>query len=455
MAEMSTHESGDGEGGQGGSQGLGSLSMTNALSTLTDPIDAANQIADRIASQSQATPDLLMVFASVYHARRMGMIADTLRDRLCSKHMLGLTASGVMNACSSIESGPGLAVMACRFPGVRINPFWIEHLSPRESTEQRAARLSECIGASDDMRAALFFADPYSVPMVNLVPALSAARMQVVSPSGRVDHIGAILGAMASGGTRPKTNTLLLDGEVRHEGAMGVTLSGGNLQVDTVVSQGCRPIGSLMVITKARGNLILELGGRTAVESIRQIVRSLNESDKELLANGLLIGRVIDETKSHFGRGDFLIRNVIGGDDTTGAVAVADLVHAGQTVQLHLHDAQTAKEDLSLLLDGQRLYSKPAGALVISCTGRAGDFFDEPSYDAETVCNAFEPKPDGANLAKAGKEVDPNAGIPLSGVFAAGEIGPIDDEIFQHGHTAVVGLFREREIINDINAPQR
>ncbi len=439
---MSSGSPSDSNPSSGASNNATGLQMVNALSMLPDPIDAAHQVADQIWKQLDGSPDLLMVFVSVHHARTMGMIADTLRDRIGSTHMLGTTASGVMCGVSLIENSPVISAMACRFPDVAIKPFWIDHLSPRESMDQRAAKLSECIGASEEMRATLFFADPFSVPMVNLVPALSASRVQVVSDSGRVDHIGTIIGAMASAGNKPKRNALLLDGEIRNEGAMGVTLS-GNLQVDTVVSQGCRPIGTPMVITKARGNLILELAGERAIDVIRETVRGLNEDDKELLGNGMVIGRVINEQKSHFGRGDFLIRNVMGGDETSGAVAIADLVHAGQTVQLHLHDAKTAKEDLSLLLDGQRLYSKPAGAMLISCTGRGGGFFDEPGYDALAVSRAFEQKPDGANMAKAGTEVDPSAGIPLIGMQAAGEIGPIDGVTFQHGHTAVVGLFRE------------
>jgi len=423
---------------------LDSIKMVTALSTREDPIDAALQVSDRIKQQLGSAPDLLMVFVSIHHARKMGMIADTLRDRLSSTHMLGVTASGVMSNANVIEDGPALSVLACRFPGVGINPFWIDHLSPRESMEERAAKLSDCIGATEDMRAAFFFADPFSVPLVNLIPALSASRVQVVANSGRVDHIGTIIGGMASAGNAPNTNTLLLDGEIRNSGAMGVTLS-GPIQVDTIVSQGCRPIGHPMVITKARGNLILELAGVRAVDAIREIVRELEEADKQLLANGLVMGRVINENKPHFGRGDFLIRNIMGGDETSGAVAIADIIHAGQTVQLHLHDQQTAREDLSLLLDGQRLYSKPAGALLISCTGRSDNFFDEHTTDASIISHAFDPKPDGANLAKSGKEVDPDAGIPLAGFFAAGEIGPVDGQIFQHGHTAVAALFREPE----------
>ena len=423
---------------------MSGIVMGSALSTLEDPIDAGHQLADRIAAQIDGPPDLLMVFATIHHARKMGMIADTLRDRLSSVHMLGVTAAGVISGPTELADGAGISVMACRFPGVEISPFWIDHLSARDSMEARAASLSERINASSKMRAALFFADPFSVPLVNLIPALSASRMQVVSDSGRSDPIGTILGGMASAGSRPKTNTLLLDGEIRNSGAMGVTLS-GPIQVDTIVSQGCRPIGRPMVITRARGNLILELGGVRAVDAIRETVHELGQQDRELLGNGLMLGRVIDETKSYFGRGDFLIRNIMGGDEESGAVAVADLVQAGQTVQLHLHDAQTAREDLSLLLDGQRLYSKPAGAMLISCTGRGKAFFGGQAHDAPTITHAFDAVQDGATKAKSGTEVDPQAGIPVAGFFAGGEIGPIDNEVFQHGHTAVVGIFRDPE----------
>lgn len=424
------------------SSAQGEIVLANALSTSDDPIYAATEAASRLQSKLDTPPDLLMVFVTPHHAQRMGMIADTLRDTLNSDHMLGVSAASVMSGTSEINDAPGIALLACNLPGVRISPFWVDHISPRDSTDERAAKLADQIDAGVDMRAAFFFADPFSVPLVKLIPALSAARMQHITSSGRVESIGTILGGMASAATRPGGNSLLLDGEIRSSGAMGVTLS-GDIQIDTVVSQGCRPIGNPMIITKARGNLILELAGVRAVEAIREIVHDLSEHDKQLLGNGLLLGRVIDEHKSHFGRGDFLIRNIMGGDEDSGAVAVADLVSAGQTVQLHLHDEQTAREDLSLLLDGQRLYDKPAGALLISCTGRSEKFFEEPGHDARAIAQAFNQSPDGAKRAKSGEEVTTDQGIPLAGFFAAGEIGPIDQQIFQHGHTAVAGLFRK------------
>ena len=63
------------------------------------------------------------------------------------------------------------------------------------------------------------------------------------------------------------------------------------------------------------------------------------------------MGRVIDEYKDEFDRGDFLIRTLMGADPTSGAIAVGDAFRAGQTVQLHVRDAMTAREDLHHLMD--------------------------------------------------------------------------------------------------------
>ena len=279
--------------------------------------------------------------------------------------------------------------------------------------------------------------------MVNLIPALSDARVGYTDQSRNRKHIGTVLGGLVSGAPEPGHSTLFLDGTIRSHGAMGISLS-GNLQVDTIVSQGCRPIGSPLVVTRAKGNLILELGGQPALDALRDSLSDLGHHERELLVDGLLIGRVINAYKSRFGRGDFLIREILGGDEESGSIAIADIVHAGQTIQPHLRDAQTAREDLSLLLDAQRLYDKPAGALLISCTGRMRDFFAESGFDARTIRHAFDPPIEGPKLAKAGRELNAeDQGISLAGFFADAQIGPIGDSIFQHSHTAVAALFRE------------
>ena len=49
--------------------------------------------------------------------------------------------------------------------------------------------------------------------------------------------------------------------------------------------------------------------------------------------------------------GDFLIRNVMGMDENSGAVAIGELLKEGQLVQFHLRDAETSAEDLVAVLE--------------------------------------------------------------------------------------------------------
>ncbi|MBH0207216.1 MAG: hypothetical protein HP495_01535, partial [Nitrospira sp.] len=140
------------------------------------------------------------------------------------------------------------------------------------------------------------------------------------------------------------------------------------------------------------------------------------------------LGIVIDEHRNRFERGDFLIRNLLGADQTTGAVAVGEVVQEGQTVQFHLRDAASSSEEFNALLaaDHARHRHPPLGALMFSCCGRGQGLFGIPNHDA------------GAAAAQLGA-------IPLAGFFAQGEIGPVGGRNFLHGYTASLALFAERD----------
>ena len=155
---------------------------------------------------------------------------------------------------------------------------------------------------------------------------------------------------MASSGRQPGENVLLRNDEAHHQGFVGLCLSGA-VDVQTVVSQGCRPIGKPMVITRSHDNIIEQLGGKPALKVLQEMIGEMEESEREQLANGLFVGQAISEFKESFGRGDFLVRNVMGADEEKGAIAVAEYVKTGQTIQFQVRDAATADEDLSLLLD--------------------------------------------------------------------------------------------------------
>jgi small ligand-binding sensory domain FIST len=227
---------------------------------------------------------------------------------------------------------------------------------------------------------------------------------------------------MASGGAQPGENRLLLGAQTHAEGAVAVHVS-GPVRLKTVVSQGCRPIGRPLVVTKAERNIIYELGGKPALVQLRAIFDTLPTSEQRLVQRALHVGRVVSEYQDRFDQGDFLVRNVLGIDAASGAIAIGDYLRPGQTVQFHIRDEHAADAELAQLLSAakQASGSPPAGALLFTCNGRGTRMFSQPHHDAAAVERAFGP-------------------IPLAGFFAQGELGPIGQHNFIHGFTASIGL---------------
>ena len=260
----------------------------------------------------------------------------------------------------------------------------------------------------------MLFADPFTTPLVRLLPSLNIALPGTP-----------IIGGLASGGSEPGTNRLILNHRVMSEGIIGLSIGPG-LQMDCTVSQGCRPIGRPLIITKGRSNLIQELGRKPVMDVVQELTAELNDADRELLQQGLFVGRVIDEYRDGFERGDFLVRNIIGVDQDSGYIAVNDLIRVGQTIQFHIRDAKTAEEDLRELLSQQRTRGDACGVLLSTCNGRGSHLFDQANMESSLIHEILGP-------------------VPMAGFFAAGEIGPVGSENFIHGFTAALAVFRSVE----------
>ncbi len=383
--------------------------ISGHLDTRTAATEVAGDLYDHLAGPS----DLAVVFGSFHHAAAFAVAADSIRQTIAPRTMLGVTAESVLGVDQELEGMAGMAVLALRLPGVHLHS-WTFRAEEHAPLLDDPAAMCEHLGVGDELRAVILLADPFSTPITKLLPAIADCRGS--------DNPAPVVGGMSSGASQPGNNVLALDEQVVKAGAVGVTVS-GPVEIDIVVSQGCRPIGKPIVITKAQGNVIQELGGKAALEVIQETANELDEYERGLLASGLLVGTVINEYKDRFGRGDFLVRNILGYDQKQGAIAVGDLPRVGQTVQFHARDAATAHEDLQLLLDGQQLKEPPLGSLVFTCNGRGSRLFDDENHDVRTI------------RERLGE-------IPLAGFFAAGEIGPIGTQSFLHGHTASIALFR-------------
>lgn len=395
--------------------------MATAISTLAaaassrhyDTRTAATEIAHRLSSELAAAPDVVLLFGSYHHSSAFAEAGGILRRELGAGALVGTTAESVIAESRELEGLAGLSALALRLPGASVTSFRFD-LTDMPGKIRDAGFVAERMGMGADRRATIVFADPYSTPMTLMLRGLSAATES--SP-------GPVIGGMASGASQPGLNVLLCGDEMLSSGAVGLTITGGKTAVDVLVSQGCRSIGSPMVVTKVKDNVIVELGGRPAMEVAREVAESLPESQKRLLSRGLFIGVVVNEYKPRFGRGDFLIRGVMGVQQQVQGLVIGEAIQAGRTVQFHVRDNTTASEDLQLLLDAEQLKAPPSAVMLVSCNGRGSRLFPTPHHDASTLRTRLG---------------DP----PLAGFFAAGEIGPIGGRPFLHGQTACAAILR-------------
>jgi small ligand-binding sensory domain FIST len=321
------------------------------------------------------------------------------------REVIGCGAGGVLGDGREIEGATAVAVWAAALDGGSAVPF---HASARRLEEGVAVTgLPELDGAD----AAVLLADPYSFPTDGLLQDLSLSAPGVP-----------VLGGLSSARTLDGSGALFLGDELVDSGAVGVRLEG--VEVLPCVSQGAAPIGPEMAVTAAEGHVLHELAGQPALAKLREVVEALDEREREMVSHGLLVGIVTGEAKADYGRGDFLVRSLLGADPARETVALGALVREGQLIRLHARDARSADEDLreSLELRARALGGPPAGALVFTCNGRGRAMFEQPDHDATALATTLD-------------------GAPAAGFFAAGEIGPVGGASFLHGFTATVAIF--------------
>jgi small ligand-binding sensory domain FIST len=376
--------------------------FASALSQHPVATQAVGEVAGELIEQLGGQGcDLAVCFASTHHVGAFEDMAPALRNLLEPRVLVGGTAVAVVGGPHEVEETPAFAAFAARLDATTLTPITLRV----EETPDGAA-LTGWPVFERPPGMLLLFADPFTFPADAFLQ-----RVNEDLPDLR------IIGGMASSAGSPGGNRLVFDDAVVDQGAVGVLLDGG-IEIRTLVSQGCRPIGRPYVVTKAEQNVIGELGGKPAIERLKELAAAATEDERELLRRGLHVGLVVDEHKAEFTRGDFLVRNLLGADERTGALAIGEGVAVGQTVQFHVRDAGAADEDLRELLAD----ADADAALLFTCNGRGRNLFTVPDHDAGLVEKLLGP-------------------IPLTGAFCAGEIGPVGGRNFLHGFTASLALF--------------
>lgn len=345
-----------------------------------------------------------------------------LTDLLGTENILGCSGQSIVSSQQELEDLPAVSIWVASLGQSRIDVFHLEY--EQQSDGGAFSGWPHSIdGAWPDDSTLIVLADPFSIPVEEFLVRMNEDRTGVP-----------VIGGMASGCSMPEQARLICRDLVFRRG-MVVARIGGNFRTRAVVSQGCRPIGKPLVITKAERNEIMQLGGQPALQQLQAVFDELPNREKQLINRnrGISVGRVVSEYRDEFRPGDFLIRNVVGGDQETGSIVIGDFVRPGQTIQFHVRDPETAGHDLRQSIRqsiGLSRGGKPkiAGGLLFTCNGRGKQMFEVDHHDIGIVREIL-------------------GDIPVSGFFAAGELGPVGGENFLHGFTASMLLFEN--VVNE------
>ena len=392
------------------------MQWATAVSRSTVFEDAVAECAAGIRGQLGPEPiTLAVVFVTPQHAGSYGRVPEIVGRHLSPDTLFGCSAGGVIGGGEEVEQLPAVSVTAARLPGVELQTFHLSGALPDLDGPPDA--WERLVGVRrDEEPQFVLLADPFSSDPAALLSGLDYAFPGVPK-----------IGGLCSGAGSPGLGALFLDDAVYTGGTIGLSLA-GDVAIDTVVAQGCRPVGDLLRVTRAKQNILYELDGKPAFEVLEGLIAGLGEKDRGLATTSLFIGVVMDEFEEEPGAGDFLIRNLIGIDPRSGAIAVGEKLVEGTHVRFHLRDADASAEDLHAVLTGYERSApgEVSGALLFSCLGRGEGLYGQPNFDTGVFHEHLQ-------------------NVPVGGFFCNGEIGPVGGTTFLHGYTSSFGLFRPAE----------
>ncbi|MBX9667198.1 MAG: FIST C-terminal domain-containing protein [Candidatus Obscuribacterales bacterium] len=363
--------------------------------------------------------DLIVGFVSPHFKDLFEDVPGHVRNSFPSATFLGCSAGGLIGGGKEVEHKMCVSLTAARMPDVNVSGFHVS-TSTLPSPDDPPEKWESLTGVrKSDEPAFILIPDPFSVHSDDVIQGLDFAFPSAVK-----------IGGLASGTHEPGTNALFLNDQVYREGIVAMSLT-GNVIVDTVVAQGCKPIGHPMRITRSNKHLLFELDGQPAVIALKEIMDGLNGIDRSLAKEAMFLGLVMEEKNDEHHAGDFLIRNILGIEQTTGALVVGEILEDTRTVQFHVRDAATSADDLRFLLKRYRdekldgATKSVKGALLFSCLGRGAHLYGRPNHDSECFRDYL-------------------GQVPLGGFFCNGEIGPVGDNTYLHGYTSSFGIFRQK-----------
>lgn len=401
------------------------MQWANALSTRPSLEAAITDVVEQAVSSLTVPADLAVIFISSAFASEYSRVLPLLAEKLSVPVIIGCSGLGVIGTTATgepreLEGEPAISLTLGYLPGVNMEVF---HVLGEELPD---------MDSSPDAWIDLIGVQASPTPQFILLSSAFSSRINDLLQGLDFAYPGSVIvGGQASSGGGSSQISLFCSHDAQgihqrlyREGTVGLVLS-GNIILETIVAQGCRPIGQPMQVTKAERNIILELDQKVPLMVLRDLIASLSEEERILAQRSLFVGLVMDQFKLSLQQGDFLIRSILGVDPSAGAIAIGDVIRPGQRLQFQLRDAQASAEDLELLLERYQKQENlpPAAAFIFSCLGRGQGLYGQSNFDSDLFRRYIHH-------------------IPIGGFFCNGEIGPVGGNTFVHGYTSVFAICR-------------
>jgi small ligand-binding sensory domain FIST len=375
---------------------------------------ATRATAEALGRAGLNRADLAVVFATADYEAEYPELLEAVRGVSGAPAAVGCSGMSVLTSDGEFEGHPGVAVLVAASTAIQARPFLVSASKTDVSSPGRTIRrLIDPL--PDGPRLLALFPDPFSVNTARLIEDVEEDPATLP-----------IVGAAASGGPGQRESAQWCGREIGVHAVAGLLLT-GNLALRLGVAQGCQPIGQPSRISRARANQIIELDGRPALEYLQETVATLPKAEIERAANSLFAGIAHEEAQRPIHQGDLLVRNLVGVDPGSGAVAVAEQVRPGQIIQFVLRDARAARADMRRMVEA--LYAgtrrvRPRFGFYFNCLGRGAGLYGAPDHDITLIREFF-------------------GDLPIVGFFGNGELAPVGGKNYAHSYTGVLAIIGE------------
>jgi small ligand-binding sensory domain FIST len=391
------------------------MKWASAISTNNIIEDCVREAVESIKKElGDLEPHLTTIFVSPHFKEDYPIIPNLIRSFIKPGALLGCSGGGIIGGGSEVEHQPAFSITCAYMPGVDVKLFYSDGMElPDQDTGPKVWR--DWIGVPNEENLHfILLADPFSFRGEDFL-----SGMDFSYPKSRK------IGGLASGANQGSGNVLYKGEEIFNSGLVGAALS-GNIEVDTIVAQGCRPIGKVHTVTKCQTTFLQEIDSQPPFKVLEELIENATDYDRKLIQTSLFLGVEMNPLDGDPKQGDFLIRNIMGLDRASGAISIGTFLREGQLVQFHLRDKLLSAEDLEMMLDDYTLRSdseSASGALLFSCLGRGQYLYETQNHDSNMFADKLK-------------------NVPVGGFFCNGEIGPVGDSTYLHGYTSSFGIFR-------------